>query len=77
MPSSPCTCRGHTWGMPSSPYFPWRHVAGPLRTAIKKAERVLSEAASARPVVTIGPEERGKVDEWTLATVEIPSVHGG
>ena len=50
-------------------------VSVALRQAVKKAERVLLEAQATRPIVSITPEDREKVDEWTVATVEIPTVH--
>ena len=46
-----------------------------LRQAIKRADRILTEAQEERPVVRLGPEEREELDAWTVAEVELPTVH--
>lgn len=46
-----------------------------LRNAIKKAERVLLEAQNSMPSVTLSPEDRENLDDWTYATVTLPAVH--
>ena len=46
-----------------------------LRQAIKKAERVLTEAQSAEARVSLKPEQRDKLGEWAVAEVKLPAVH--
>ena len=48
---------------------------GALRQAIKKADRVLSEAQAAEARVSVTPEEREKLDDWTAARLELPAAH--
>ena len=42
-----------------------------LRQAIKKAERVLTEAQSAEARVSLKPEQRDKLGEWAVAEVKL------
>ena len=46
-----------------------------LRSAIKKAERILLEAQNGAPSVLIEPDSRAKLDDWAVARVTLPTVH--